>query len=203
MNRKVLMPLLAVALLAGCATDYSYRGGSGDYYYGRPYVEYRYENAYYGGAYGYGGFGYRPFGFDPWGYNAYWPRYPGYWGSYGYGRPYPPPYLHRPPHHRGDAQAPGPVSPPPAHGGTAPWMQLDRIPQRPLRGRPAGGIESADDEDEGVWRGPVPMQARGQPVRGRMTPQPRQTRPVTAPRAMPTRAQVSPSARPRRSSAED
>ena len=31
MLRKFLLPALATALLAGCATDYTYRGGSGDY----------------------------------------------------------------------------------------------------------------------------------------------------------------------------
>ena len=39
---------LAATVLAGCVTDYNYRGhgGSGDYYYGRPSVEYRYYGGY-------------------------------------------------------------------------------------------------------------------------------------------------------------
>ena len=69
MNRKLILPLLAgIALLAGCATGYQYRGGTGDYYYGSPSVEYRV----------YGGYGY--------GYPGYYP-YGGYYGGY-YGYPY-------------------------------------------------------------------------------------------------------------------
>lgn len=72
MFRKVLLPALAIALLSGCATDYTYRNGSGDYYYGRPQVEYRYIGGY--GAYG--GFGYGS------GYGGY-----GFGSRYGYGNP--------------------------------------------------------------------------------------------------------------------
>ncbi len=69
MFRKALLPALAIALLSGCATDYTYRNGSGDYYYGRPQVEYRHI-----GGYGYGsGYG---------GYVGY-----GYGSRYGYGNP--------------------------------------------------------------------------------------------------------------------
>jgi len=59
MFRKALLPALAIALLSGCATDYTYRNGSGDYYYGRPQVEYRYIGGYggYGGYGSYGGYG--------------------------------------------------------------------------------------------------------------------------------------------------
>src|SRR5690606_475732 len=66
MLRKFLLPaaVAASALLAGCATGYTYRSGSGDYYYGQPRVEYR--------DYGYYGYGY------PYGYS-------GYYGYYGYG----------------------------------------------------------------------------------------------------------------------
>ena len=60
MNRKpILIALAAAALLAGCATGYQYRGGSGDYYYGAPSVEYRIH-----GSYGY------PYGTYP-GYPSY------------------------------------------------------------------------------------------------------------------------------------
>lgn len=101
MIRKLLFPLLATALLAGCVTDYSLRGGSGggSYYYGRPSVDYRY----YGAPYGYG---------YPYGYGGSYYRYGGYYGNPyrygGYGYPYgyyPSPYPryyypnrpHRPP----------------------------------------------------------------------------------------------------------
>jgi hypothetical protein len=56
MLRKLLLPFLATAVLAGCATDYSYRGGNGDYYYGQPRVEYRYQDI--GGYYGDSGYGF-------------------------------------------------------------------------------------------------------------------------------------------------
>lgn len=69
MFRKALLPALALAMLSGCATDYTYRNGNGDYYYGRPQVEYRHI-----GGYGYGGYGY--------GYGGY-----GAYGGYGYGSP--------------------------------------------------------------------------------------------------------------------
>lgn len=93
MIRKLLLPALAGALLAGCMTSgYQYRGGSGDYYYGQPSTQYRYYGAPYG-SYGYGypggwsgsiGYGY------PYGYYGY--------GGYGYGGyPYYPPYPYRPP----------------------------------------------------------------------------------------------------------
>ena len=42
MLRNILLTAFAAATLAGCATDYAYRGGNGDYYYGQPRVEYRY-----------------------------------------------------------------------------------------------------------------------------------------------------------------
>lgn len=80
MFRKALLPTLAVALLSACATDYSYRNGHGDYYYGRPQVEYRQIGGYvgYGSHGGYGGVGYGGYGYPA--YGAY-----GYGG--GYGRP--------------------------------------------------------------------------------------------------------------------
>jgi hypothetical protein len=118
MIRKLLIPALAATLLAGCITDYGYRGygGSGDYYYGRPSVEYRYYGGY-GGGYGgyYGGWGgYYPYaypyrygygypyryaypyrhGYGPYGYPGYrapyynYPRYRGHGGGHGYGNGY-------------------------------------------------------------------------------------------------------------------
>lgn len=97
MLRKLLLPILATAALAGCATDYNYRGGNGDYYYGQPRVEYRYQDL--GGYYGSFGLGYG------YGSNYYYDRFGrlvwGYPGGY-YGSPY---YggnnWHRPRPHRG------------------------------------------------------------------------------------------------------
>lgn len=96
MFRRLLLPLAATALLAGCVTSapYGYRGGGqGDYYYGSPSVEYRYE-----GYPGYGDPYYGPYrsGFSIWGSTGgYYGRpyygpgygYPGY-GYPGYGNPY-------------------------------------------------------------------------------------------------------------------
>jgi hypothetical protein len=118
MIRKLLLPTLAATLLAGCITDYTYRGaGGGDYYHGRPSVEYRYYGGYGGGygagfygypGYGYGGYGGYPYRYGyygyPYSYNAY-PRYPVY--------RYPYRYDHRPgnhpnrPHWNGQGPRPG------------------------------------------------------------------------------------------------
>src|SRR5688572_3409380 len=72
MIRKLLLPLVAVALLGGCVSyGYSYRQGAGDYYYGAPSVDYRYYSPYsYGSPYSYYGGGYS------------------YYGPYRYGYPY-------------------------------------------------------------------------------------------------------------------
>ena len=65
MIRKLLLPALAATMLAGCMTDYTYRGGAGggDYYRGSPSVEYRYYGGY-GGFYG---------GYPYYGYGGYYP----------------------------------------------------------------------------------------------------------------------------------
>lgn len=91
MIRKLMLPVLAIALLGGCATSaYQYRGGQGDYYYGQPSTQYRYYSSpygYYGSPYGYYG--------SPYGYSGYGYGYYGNGGRYGY------PYLPRG-HYRGD-----------------------------------------------------------------------------------------------------
>ena len=108
---------LAAALLGGCVSDYQYRGGTGDYYYGQPSVEYR-DYGYggygapYGGGYG-GGYGYPGGGWSgsigygsgygsPYGYGGYGYPY-GYGGS---GYPYwGPPVIvirHQRPNHHGN-----------------------------------------------------------------------------------------------------
>jgi hypothetical protein len=90
MLRKLLIPLAAAGLLGGCVTagDYAYRGGAGgDYYYGRPQVEYRH----YGGPYGYYPYGpYTRFGL----YGHY--GHP-YYGHPFYGYPYHGYPYYRPP----------------------------------------------------------------------------------------------------------
>jgi hypothetical protein len=88
MLRKIVLPLAAAALMAGCmmAAPYGYRDGqSGDYYYGNPSVEYRHHGVYPG--YGYPGYGpYRP-GLRGYGYYGY-PYGYGYYGRSYYGHPY-------------------------------------------------------------------------------------------------------------------
>lgn len=79
MFRSALISTLALVALSGCATDYSYRNGNGDYYYGRPQVEYRHIGGY-GGGHGYGGYGaYGGYGYGGYGHGGY--------AGYGYGRP--------------------------------------------------------------------------------------------------------------------
>ena len=74
MNRLSIAGCVAAATLAlsGCVSDYAYRDGPGDYYYGQPTVDYNYYGAPYGGA-GYGGYGYGSYGYGG-----------GYYGGYGY-----------------------------------------------------------------------------------------------------------------------
>ncbi len=62
--------------LSGCVSDYAYRDGPGDYYYGQPTVNYDYYGAPYGGV-GYGGYGYGGY-YGGIGYGS------GYYGGYGY-----------------------------------------------------------------------------------------------------------------------
>jgi hypothetical protein len=137
MKRAFLLPVLAASLLAGCVYgDYAYRGGhgAGDYYYGRPYVDYSYYGGYGGyGGYRYGGYygGYYPNGYYRYGYPYAYPRY-GYGYPYGY-YPYRPYYPYRHHHSRPDD---GVMHPDPNPGssyrsGRAPWRDLGRIPGQP------------------------------------------------------------------------
>ena len=75
---------VAATLVAGCVTtDYGYRGGRGDYYYGQPRTDYRY----YDDSFGY----YGSYGFGRYAPAYYYDRYGRlvYGGSYGYyGYPY-------------------------------------------------------------------------------------------------------------------
>ncbi len=134
MVRKLLIAAAAAALLSGCVTGYSYRGGGdygGDYYYGSadtviygaPYSSIGY--GYPGGWYGHIGYGWgypggiSPY-YRPWGYygRAYYPYFysysPYFYGGYrsGYHRPYYRPHGdHRPqrpqrPGHDGGSRPP-------------------------------------------------------------------------------------------------
>lgn len=133
MIRKLLLPLVAVVLLAGCVTSgYSYRQGSGDYYYGAPSVEYRYH-PYYGGPYGYpyGSYGYGYYGRPAYDYRYDWPyRYRHYYDprAYYYGYPY------RQPGHTYRRTAPPPTVDPTPDRSRSPWRDLEL-----LRRRGAGG----------------------------------------------------------------
>ena len=96
MLRNVLLSALAAATLAGCATDYAYRGGNGgDYYYGQPRVEYRYYD-----PYGYGGYGFGGYYYDGYGRLLYGTPYGFYGYPYGYG--YGSGWYRPRPHHHGD-----------------------------------------------------------------------------------------------------
>lgn len=129
MIRKLILPAIATLLLAGCATGYTYRGASGDYYYGQPSTVYR---DYYGG---HGYYGY-PYGYSPyrwggsirysWGYPYYGGHYGGYYGRYPWRGYHNYPYRPRPDGNDGGAREPD--------RSTPPWRDLDRI--RGDRGRP-------------------------------------------------------------------
>lgn len=143
MLRKLLLPILATAALAGCATDYNYRGGNGDYYYGQPRVEYQYQGI--GGYYGDFGYGY--------GGNYYYDRFGrliyvapgGYYGSPYYGgNGWYRPHTHRGHGDRDDHDTDNSVGD--QQNRPAPWRDLgglrdrdenaDRRPgdrQRPMR----------------------------------------------------------------------
>jgi hypothetical protein len=137
MIRRLLVPLAATALLAGCVTTapYGYRGnGQGDYYYGAPSTEYRYHDMYPG--YGYPYYGpYRP-GLSVWGSYGY--------GGYGYyGRPYYGNPYYGNPYYRYPRTTHRPPRPDNNDGGHRPdggaWRNLDEIARR-RRNADGGGV---------------------------------------------------------------
>lgn len=204
MKRIRIAAILATLLLAGCVSDYAYRGGSGDYYYSRPSY-YGYGAPYSSVGYGYPGGWYGSIGYG----HGY---YPGY-GYYGYHRPYYYPYYrpwrphrpHRPDRPDDDDRPTGPVT-----GGQRPPMvrplppannpAYTRLPARggqALRpGRPgqqAGPQYERPRLREGQQpmarppRGDAPMRAampesRPAPVQRMERPAPRMERPAPAPR---------------------
>lgn len=181
MFRKLLVPLAACALLAGCITTapYGYEGGDrGDYYYGSPSVDYRYDESGYG--YGFPGYGYGPpyygpyrpgisiygtYGYPGYGYGGYggygYGGYGGYapYGGYGYGYPgygYPTTRVHH--HHlpppptpvTGTQPPPQPVDRP--DGG--PWRPIDEIHRR----------RSGDGDDDFAGTPGLPTPSRPEPM---------------------------------------
>lgn len=146
MIRTLLFPIAAAALLAGCVTgDYAHRGpqGSGDYYYGRPSVDYRYHDPYgygpYGPGYGYYGrtrfhgslhYGYPFYGRAGFGHPYY--GHPYYRNPY-YGYPYRPPVIVQPRPDDGQPRVDRGDRPPP-------WRDINA--RRRMDGPSPGGIDS-------------------------------------------------------------
>lgn len=147
MLRNILLSTLAAATLAGCATGYSYRNGdSGDYYYGQPRTEYRYNAPYgYYGSFGYGSYG-SGYYYDRYGRLVYGNPY-GYYGyPYGAGSW----WYQRPPHGHGGHDHDGDGDQDVDHPDRKPpWRDLGRIP------RTAG--EDGDDMRPRQRRQPTPM----------------------------------------------
>jgi len=135
MIRKLILPAIAVLLLAGCATGYTYRSAPGDYYHGQPGVVYR-------DYYGYPGY------YSPYGWGGYYGG--GYYdgGYYGYRRG----YYNYPGRYYGYPQRPRPddggdhVGDRTPDRSTPPWRDLRGIAERRdpgtsearPRSRPAG-----------------------------------------------------------------
>ncbi|WP_199747076.1 hypothetical protein [Aerolutibacter ruishenii] len=130
MLRKLLLPAAAMFLVAGCVTtDYGYRGGQGDYYYGSPATEYRHQGGYYPyGPYPYGYYGRYPYG--SYGYPYYGYPYGGYYRYPYYYRPGYPSHP-RPPQHRE-----------PRQDRPAPWRDYDEMIRR-RQGQPSTRVGDA------------------------------------------------------------
>jgi hypothetical protein len=145
MIRNITLALLASATLSACVSSgYGYRGGSGDYYYGRPAAgHYGYPGPYGSAGYGSGGW----YGGAGYGYPAYGGYYSGapsgyyYRPGYGYYAPYYPPYrpvVVRPPHqHKPRPPRVDPPGDPGSHeGGGVSWRDLERLKARKYQGTP-------------------------------------------------------------------
>lgn len=165
MIRKLLLPLVAVALLGGCMTSYSYRQGSGDYYHGAPSVEYRYHAPY--GAYGYG----YPYGY--YGRSVYDYRYD---SPYRYRQYYTVPYRNRyygyPYRHPNRTYRRPTVDPTPDRT-RSPWRDLDRLRRR--------GVDGGDDSTQAPIS--TPRTEGDTNIARRRRPAPVDTRDVMRPRA--------------------
>ena len=197
MIRTLLIAVAAGALLAGCVSDYAYRGGSGDYYYGRPSsYGYGYGAPYSTIGYGYPGGWYGSIGYgygygDPYGY------YPGY-GYYGHYRPYyyypyyrpHYPHWHRPPHRperpeRPDTDGPVMSGPRPAIRRPVPAPQGASYTRRPARRgdalavpvRPPGDVVARPR----MGSQPMPRPREAAPMRATVPQQPRPASRAPAP----------------------
>lgn len=157
MIRQLMLATLAAFALGGCATDYAYRGGAGDYYYGQPsvvYHDYYGYSAPYGSLYGYGypywrsglsiGYGY--------GYGYYghpYRHHGGYYGGYPF---YYYPWYWR---WRGDDRhdEPPPSGPERVTGGRLPPSRVDGGPPRSGVGvMPRTGGGSLQLPPDRAWR---------------------------------------------------
>ena len=187
MIRQLAIAAVSALALGGCASDYAYRSGAGDYYYGRPSVQY------YDDGYGYGGYG-APYG-SLYGYPGGWtggisigygggyyggygspygsPYYGGYGGYGGYYPYYPPYYWHR---YHNRPKPPKPDQDGPRTGGRLPPVQMtgpqrENVYVQPGNGsqplvrmpRPGYGTERPDRP----WQG---REDRGGPVMSRPMP---------------------------------
>lgn len=177
MFRKLFVPVLAAAALAGCVTTPGYySGGNGGYYSAQPSVRY------YGGAnYGYGDYGYGGYG-SPYSYYGGYSQYPYY-----YRRPIVirPPHGHRPGdgHNHGGGHGNGHGNGN-GHGGP----DRPRPPWRDWNGR--GG---RDDDDRRHVERPRPVVPSAQPrqIVERPQSQPRYERPAIRERSEGRRPQTS------------
>ena len=176
MIRHLAIATLAAAALGGCVTDYAYRDGVGDYYYGRPSVEY-YDSGYgapYGSVYGYPGGGWNGglsirYGYG--GYGGY--GYPYGYGYYGGGYPYYPPYWHRRHHRPHHPDRPPPSSDGPRRvtgGNLRPSMGRRDTPNSPIYALPREGRQPMRPPSsvDRSWRGGGEV---GQPNMSRPLPQ--------------------------------
>ena len=169
MLRKLLLPLLATAALAGCATGYQYRGGQGDYYYGQPQVEYRHSGpgGFYGDiglGYGAGNFGYgfgASYFYDSYGRLLY--GYPNRYRNpyYGRGGYYPPRRPHG--HDDGNNHAPNADN---RQDRPPPWRDLGQIQQRSPDADGYRNRELRERQDRRTQPGSYP----GAPVRTERSP---------------------------------
>jgi hypothetical protein len=150
MNRTLSLAVAALAAVAlsGCVTSgYGYRGGSGDYYYGRSTTSHYGHGAPYGSV----GYGYPGGWYGSLGYGSRYYRGP---YRYGYG-PYYPPY-----------RRPVVVRPPHPHKPRPPRVERPDHPDRPGR----TGIPWRDLDE---LRGPKPGVPMSTPSRPEVAQSPR------------------------------
>ena len=178
MLRKLLLPILATAALAGCATGYQYRGGQGDYYYGQPQVEYRHSGPTgfygdigfgYGSGYGYGGTGYGFGGFEArYFYDRYGRLVYGYPGRY-YRAPYyrhGGGYPHRPPRGQGDGDNQQVEDNTDRKDRPPPWRDLGQLQQRDSQ---ADGYRGREYRERRM-RSSQPASSLNSPIRAQRAP---------------------------------